>query len=301
MKKLLILVVALFMMVGRLLVAGPIEWGGSFTFRAGIVPGDYKNVDGPGDLADISADFEVQIDETNLLHTSVGATSGNAITVGDTYLQTNWLFMTTKLGVTDYGTPGSVVSNKEYESKTKATEGPGLSAEVLIGNFTAGGAVTIDNSYGAGIKYSNGFIDSVGVGYIANIVNDELIHVVAGSVMVVIDGFSSGASLRYDDGIWSTGIGAKYDFGVPHIAAGVGVENIESGGGNTADLETKFGADAGLTFDIWGADIAMSYFEEIDEVNISAWVKPGVVKLKLGYDIKPLDVDEVYIEVSADF
>ena len=85
MKKLFVLMmVVLFMMAGGLLFAGPIEWGGSFTFRAGIVPGDYRNVDGPGDLADISADFEVQIDETNLLHTSVGATSGNKITVGDT-------------------------------------------------------------------------------------------------------------------------------------------------------------------------------------------------------------------------
>lgn len=303
MKKLLFLfMVVIFVLVSGFALAGPIEWGGSFTFRVGADPKNLKEVDGPGALADISATLEAQIDETNLLHTSVAGTTGNEVKVGDAYLQSGWLIMTTKLGITDYGTPGCAVTNKEYETKTKATTGAGISAEVPIGNFTIGGAASIENSYGVGVKYSGGFIDTIGAGYIANIVNDELIHAIAGSIKVVIGGLSSGASLRYDDGIFSTGIGAKYDFGVPHIAAGVGVENIESGGGDTADLETKFGADAGIKFDKWGADVAMSYFEEIDAVNVSGWYKPGVVKVKVGYDFKPLEeADEVFIEISADF
>ena len=250
----------------------------------------------PADFADVSADIEAQIDDNNLLHTSIGGISGGDVTIGDAYLQTDWGFFTTKLGNTAFDSYGYAISNKEYESKTKGAGGPGVSIEVPIGNFTVGAGKFFDSPYAIGIKYSNGLLDTVGFYYAADVLYPgEVVHAIAGSLKIVAEGLSIGAGIRWDDGLTAGGVGAKYDFGIPHIATGVGTEETIEG------VETKFGADAGLTFDLWGTDIAVSYFKEIDEVNISAWVKPGVVKLKLGYDIKPLDIDEVYIEVSADF
>jgi len=295
MKKVLILV-ALFVFAGGLLFAGPIEWGGSFTFKLGANP---RNISfdhtAPGEFADISADFEVQIDETNLLHTSVGGTDG--ISVGDTYLQSDWIIFTTKLGTTAYDSFGYAVSDKEYEVKANSIDGAGVSIEIPIGGFTIGAGKFFDPCIGGvGASWENDIL-GIGVNYVGDFtVKDETwAHTVSGGVKVALGDFSSGAGIRYDDTVWAGGVGAKYDFGVPHIAAGVGIEQTDDG------TETKFGADTGFEFDTWGGLFSASYVEMIDVINMSIWYKPGVVKFKTGYDWNAEAVDEIYIEVSADF
>ncbi len=296
MKKLLLLVI-IFMFVGVFAFAGQIDWGGSFTFRLGANPKDMGfDHSVPADFADVSADIEAQIDDNNLLHTSIGGISGSddGVIIGDTYLKTDWGFMTTKLGNTAYDSPGYGVSNKEYELKTKGTGGPGVAIEVPIGNFTIGAGKFYDPCIGGiGVKYSNGIIDTLALTYHGDIINNDydMIHTFTGGIKIVLDDFSSGAGIRIDDSVFAYGFGAKYSFSPAWIAAGVG---IEAG-------EVKIGANTGFDLETWGHDFVVSYVEQIDEVNISAWYKPNVVKMTIGYDWKVDEDNEVFIEVSADF
>ena len=295
MKKLLLLVVV-FMFVGAFALAEPIDWGGSFTFKLGANPKDimYDHTV-PKEFADMSADIEAQIDDTNLLHTSIKGISGSddGVTIGDTYLKTDWGFMTTKLGTTDYDSPGYAVSDKEYELKTKGAGGPGIVYEVPIGNFTIGAGKFFDPCIGGiGIKYSNGIVDLLAITYHGDVIEEgNMIHTISGALKIVSGDIAVGAGICYDDDIMAYGIGAKYSLAPTWIAYGIGIE----------EGEIKMGADTGLDFTTYGGLIAVSHVEKIDEVNVNVWYKPNVVKFKIGYDWKADEDDEVFIEVSADF
>lgn len=299
MKKVLILA-ALFVFAGGLLFAGPIEWGGSFTFRVGANPRNMRFEHTiPEDFADMSADIEAQIDDANLLHTSIGGVSGGEVTIGDAYLQTEWGFMTTKLGNTAYDSPGYGVSSKDYETKTKAAGGAGYVIDVPLGNFTISGGQFFSDPcmFSVGAKYSNGVVDTASIYYSGDVQANgggkyaRMAHAVAGGTKLVFGDFSTGAGIRVDDKIWAYGAGIKYAFAPSWVAVGVGVE----------DGAASYGADTGLAFDVWGADVAVSYVEEFNEANLSAWYKPGVVKFKTGYDWNADIPDEIFFEVSADF
>jgi len=299
MKKLLFVMVVMFMLAGGLVVADPLDWGGTFTFKLGANP---KNLlfdhTLPAEFADASAALDVSLDENTIVHTSIAGLSGGDVTVGDTYLQQNWGFMTTKLGTTAYDSPGYATSNKEYESKTKGAGGPGIVAEIPIGYITIGAAKFFDSPFAIGAKYCNGPIDLLSIYYSGDVQStgdqkfDRVIHSVAGAAKVIFGNFSTGAGIRIDDSIWSYGVGAKLAFAPSWIAMGVGVE----------DQAASFGIDTGLEFDKWGGLVSVGYIEGLDSINTNIWYKPTVVKYKLGYDYKPNEVaDEVYIEVSADF
>ena len=299
MKKLLLLVI-IFMLVGAVAFAGEIDWGGSFTFKLGANP---KNVlfdhTVPKEFADMSADIEAQIDDNNLLHTSIKGVSGSddGVTIGDTYLKTDWGFMTTKLGTMDHDSMGYAVTSKEYELATKGIGGPGVYAETVQGPFTISASKYFDSPFGIRTKYSKGIIDGLGIYYSGDVqasegrVYTETISTVAIAGKVVIGNFSSGGGIKVEDKVWAHGMAAKYSFAPSWIAWGYGYE--------AGDF--KYCVDTGLEFDTYGADLAVSHVEKIDEVNISAWYKPNIIKLKAGYDWKADENDEVFIEVSADF
>jgi len=300
MKKLIIVLAFIFVFTSLSIFAIQPDFTGDFTFELRANPKDlFFDHSAPAEFADINAAFDFKVDDYNTVHTEIGGVSGGSLDIKDAYLKTEWGFMTTELGDICYESMGYVLSSKEYESKTKDIEGPGVFVEIPIGEMvTLSGAKTLDPCYGGfGLKFSSGIIDGIGISYFADVLNNnwDYEQTFTVSSKIIVDEFSLSAGFRHEDllteNVFVYGIGAKYNLNAVWFAGGIGVE----------EKVVSIGLDTGVDLVIWGGQIAVGIVEKLDCVNVEGWYKIGEVKLTGGYDYNVQAKDELFVKVEASF